>query len=198
MSAATSTRTRVCHLVAPAPYGGLESVLEALIPAQAAAGHDVTVLAIFASDPAGQPFWESIARTGVRAIPKVLPGRQYRRERGEVRAALEATGAQVLHTHGYRPDVIDAPVARAAGVATVTTVHGFTGGGLRNRLYEWVQRRAFRRFDAVVAVSDRLREELVAAGVAPERVNAVRNAWRPSAPQLPPGEARERLGLPVG
>jgi glycosyltransferase involved in cell wall biosynthesis len=105
----------------------------------------------------------------------------------------------VVHTHGSHPDVLDAPVARAAGVPTLTTVHGFTGGDARNRVYEWLQRRAFLRFDAVVAVSEPLVALLAARGVRPERIHAIRNAWAPIAPaHLAPAPSREALGVPAG
>lgn len=187
----------VCHILAPAPYGGLESVIEVLAPAQAAAGHDVTVVCVYASDPGDEPFWQSLQGSRVRAVPLVLPGRQYRAERARIREILVQTGARIAHTHGYRPDVLAAPVARAAGVKTVTTVHGFIGGSRRNRLYEWMQRRAYRRFDAVVAVSEKLRGEVVASGVAARRVHVVRNAWRPTGEIRSREAARAALGLPA-
>src|SRR2546426_2354178 len=39
----------------------------------------------------------------------------------------------VVHTHGYRPDVVDSGVARRLRIPVVTTVHGSTGGGWRDR-----------------------------------------------------------------
>jgi glycosyltransferase involved in cell wall biosynthesis len=100
-----------------------------------------------------------------------------------------------MHTHGYRPDVIDAPVARRMGVPTVTTVHGFTGGGWRGRFYEWLQVRSFRAFDAVVPVSRKLEGELAARGVPGRRLHLLRNAWKPSTPFLDRVEARRLLGI---
>jgi glycosyltransferase involved in cell wall biosynthesis len=77
----------------------------------------------------------------------------------------------------------------------VTTVHGYTGGDAKNRLYEWLQRRAFRQFGAVVAVSKKLHDELVRAGVPEARTYAVPNAWRVPPDLLSRQEAREALGL---
>ena len=102
----------------------------------------------------------------------------------------------MLHTHGYRPDFVDAPVARGLGISTVTTVHGFTGGGgLKGRLYERLQLRAFRRMDAVLAVSEKLRGELIRAGVPGARVHAVRNAYAPEGGTLDRASARRVLGI---
>ena len=171
--------------------------MASLAPAQVAAGHDVQVVGIFPEAPDGHPFWDSLRSSGVATRALVVRGRGYRAERRGVVEALAAHGSEILHTHGYRPDVVDAPAARARGVATVSTVHGFTGGGWRNRLYEWMQRRAFRRFDAVVAVSERLRGELAASGVPVERLHTVRNAWQPVDPPLPRDRARAAMGLPA-
>jgi len=113
-----------------------------------------------------------------------------------VAAILRRAGADVLHTHGYRPDVVDGPLGRRLGIPAVTTVHGFTGGGLKSRLFEWLQVRAYRRFDGVVAVSAPIVERLVGAGVPAARVHCIRNAWVPGPPVVDRAQARERLGLP--
>jgi glycosyltransferase involved in cell wall biosynthesis len=76
----------------------------------------------------------------------------------------------------------------------VTTVHGFTGGNFRNRLYEWVQRRAIRRCDAVVAVARSLVRSLLQDGVPADRMHLVINAWRPSVIPLNRDVARQFLG----
>jgi glycosyltransferase involved in cell wall biosynthesis len=93
-------------------------------------------------------------------------------------------------------DVVDGGAARRLGIPTVTTVHGFTGGDWKNRLYQRLQRRAFRRFDAVVAVSRRLGEDLARSGVPAGRLHVVPNAWPGSGETLPPDRARSVLRVP--
>ena len=104
----------------------------------------------------------------------------------------------MVHTHGYRTDVIDASAARRSKLPTVTTVHGFTGvGGWRGRVYEYLQRRAFRRFDAVVAVSRPLVTLLRNAGVSADRVHMIPNAYAPGE-FIARDDARRSLGLGDG
>src|SRR5438445_660148 len=98
----------------------------------------------------------------------------------------------------HRPDVLDGGVARRLGIPVVTTVHGFTGGGWKLWLYEWLQCRAIRRFDAVVAVSRPLVERLERARVPRSRIHAVPNAWRALARPLDRPAARRALGIPSG
>lgn len=190
----------ILHVVAPCDVGGLERVVQGLACEQARAGHDVHVAAVLTGREPEHPFLPPLARCGA-TVHVVTPGpRGYRRERRAVAELCRVLGPAVVHTHGYRPDVLDGGVARRAGVPVVTTVHGFTGGDMKNRVYEWLQCRAFRRFDAVVAVSGPLKTRLVGAGVPEPRVHVIPNAfvpdaWRGARPALDRAAARRALGL---
>ena len=190
-------RLSIVHALAPAPFGGLETVLLHLATGLREAGEEITVAPILNSgDTEEHPFLRSLEQTGVRLEPVVIPGRGYLAERRGIRELLQRVRADVLHTHGYRPDVVDSGVASRAGIPRVTTVHGFTGGGRKNRLYEALQRRIFRRFDAVVAVSAKLEAELIASGIRKENVHLIRNAFPSTGPSVSRAEARRALGLP--
>jgi glycosyltransferase involved in cell wall biosynthesis len=198
-----SARLSVLHVLAPAPAGGLERVVRALAHGQALRGHAVTVAAVVQPTPHGTTGrGESNARAldglrspGVNVVPIVVPGRGYAGERRAIVTMAQEGRAQVAHTHGYRPDVVDAGALRGAGLPTVTTVHGFTGGGWRNRLYERLQRRAFRRFEAVVAVSEPMARLLTASGVPTSRLHMIPNAYAAKAPPVARTEARALLGI---
>ncbi|HEX8906292.1 MAG TPA: glycosyltransferase [Longimicrobiaceae bacterium] len=184
-----SRAMRIVHLAAPGAYGGAESVIQALAAGQAERGHEVHLVAIV--DPGAEPpLLAAVRAAGVHVHRVAPPRRAYLRERAEVRALLARIAPDVVHTHGYRADVLHAAGARSLGLATVSTVHGFTGGGWKNRLYEALERRALRRVDAVAAVSAPIARQLAGA-----RVTVVRNAWSPPAPPLSRQEARARLGL---
>jgi len=186
----------IVHVVAPAEFGGLERVVQMLGRGLGGLGHDVHVLAVVVDGETADAFLAPLADAGVSTRTLAVPGRAYLRERAAVGEVLEELRPDVVHTHGYRPDVLDAGVARRLGIPVVTTVHGFTGGGWKNRFYEWWQSRAFRRFDAVVAVSRPLAECLERSGVPASRIHAVPNAWHPIVPALDRETARCALGLP--
>jgi glycosyltransferase involved in cell wall biosynthesis len=186
----------ILHVVAPGPVGGLESVVRALAVGHHARGHQVRVVAVLDGPrPAVHPFLDSLEAAHVTVMPVTVGARAYRMERAAITRICAETSPDVVHSHGYRTDVVDAGAARRAGIPTVTTVHGFTGGGWRNRAYEWLQLRAFRRFDAVVAVSRPLVQRLGAAGVPAARTHLIPNAFMPSSTPLTRAEARARLGL---
>ena len=189
---------RILHVAAPAAVGGMERVLQALASGHARRGHSVSVAVVLSPGAPGPPWLESLAGAGVDLVTLRVPGRRYLRERATIGDLCRRLAPEIVHTHGYRPDVLDAPVARGLGIATVTTVHGFTGGGWKNRTYQWLQRRTLRRFDAIVAVSRALREELLKYGVSSRRLHLVRNAWAPTVAPLERAEARRRLGIENG
>jgi glycosyltransferase involved in cell wall biosynthesis len=185
---------KILHVVAPARYGGLERVVQGLAAGQVVAAHAVEVLVILDREEPDHPFLRELRRDGVPYHPVVIPGRRYHRERAAVAEACRRLDAEVVHTHGYRPDVVDSGVARRLGLATVTTVHGFTGGGWKNRLYEGLQNRAFRRFDAVVCVSAAQLAALAGRGIETSHLKLIPNAWAGPEP-VSRAEARRVLGL---
>jgi glycosyltransferase involved in cell wall biosynthesis len=189
-----ASRLSVVHVVAPAPFGGLEYVVQALAAGQLAAGYSVSVIAL--TDEYAVPLLAQLeaARVSVR---RLMCGRHYLRERRELVRMLRATPPSIVHSHGYRPDVQGGAAARLVGAATVSTVHGFTGGNFKNRVYEGLQRRALRRFSAVVAVSQPLVDQLVAAGIARDRLHLVPNAYRLERDFLSREAGRAELGLTV-
>lgn len=185
----------ILHVTAPGAVGGLERVVQALTTGLRHAGRDARVIAVLDAGTDGTPFLAGLEAAAVPVMPVPLPPRAYLGERRRLADLFKSLAPELIHTHGYRADVQAGAVARRLGLPTVTTVHGFTGGGWKNRIYEVLQRRAFRRFDAVVAVSrplgDRLREDGVATG----RLHVVPNAAPPTGPALGRDAARRVLGL---
>lgn len=189
----------VLHLVAPSEMGGADRVVHALATGQHRAGHRVSVAAVLGCGVVNHPFVGPLVEAGVDVIPLRLPPRAYLRERAAIVEICRRIRPEVVHTHGYRVEVVDAGVAHRLGIPAVATVHGFTGGDWKNRLYQRLQRRALRRFEAVVAVSRHLASALARAGVPADRLHVVRNAWPEGGdgePPLPRDRARQMLGVP--
>lgn len=188
---------KVLHSAVPGAVGGLETVLVGLTRGLRRAGADVSVAAVVHSDPTRHPFVRMLRQEGVAVHPIVASERGYFRERHDIRRLLETRQPDLLHTHGHRADILHAGLARKREIPTVTTVHGSSRMSRRTAFYEWLQFRLFRKFDAVVAVSRPLVEDLRGVGVAPERIQLIPNAWAGSAPLLSRTRARRSLGLPA-
>ena len=182
----------VAHLICPAPMGGAETVVRLLASGRARQGLPTKVFAIAGGED--HPFVTATRAAGVDVI--VLPplGRRYLKEIERVARLATDHGIDVIHTHVYRADYIGYFAARKAGITAVATLHGETGGDLMNRLYEWSVKRLFRRFDAVICVSDALCEKLRASGSDLSNAHVIRNgaAFEPGVDRA---AARRELGV---
>ncbi len=191
-------RLNIFHIAVPAHVGGLERVVQGLAIGLHQRGHAVTVATVVGSQVDPTPFIRRMLDAGVDVRIVRVPGRRYLLERRMIRALLLECAPDVVHTHGYRPDVLDSGIARSLSIPTVTTVHGASYMGGLSAIYEWLQERAYRRFDRVVAVSDALTADLRRIGVAEARTVVIRNAWEGSDDFLSRDRAREELAVPVG
>ncbi len=186
---------RILHVLAPTREGGLERVVTMMSSGQKSSVH---VAAVVEPETAvGHPFIDQLQALGVPVTPIVVGARDYLREFRLISALVAQFRPSVVHSHGYRSDVIGGLVARSHCLPTVSTVHGFTGGSLRNRLNERVQLLALRRADAVIVVSAPLVRRLADDGVRSDKIHLVPNSFTPLYDLLPRAAARERLGIPA-
>jgi glycosyltransferase involved in cell wall biosynthesis len=190
---------KITQIVAPGVVGGAESVVRGLAIGLLRRGHRSEVIGVVEPHEREHPFLASLTQAGVHVHELALHRRAYLKEARLVHRILKETRPHVLHSHGYRPDVLDAPLARWLGIPTVTTMHGSSLLGGKTVFHEWLQLKILGRFQGVIAVSRRLQIELQDAGVPADRVYCIPNGWVPAADPLPRSEARRALGLePTG
>lgn len=183
----------IVHVLSPGTAGGLETVVHALARGHADAGHRVTVLAA-SDDEAACRFLDRFTATLVQTESLRVRGRGYGAERVAARSALQRIMPDVVHTHGLRSDVIDAAAARDLGLATMSTVHGYTDATLKLRMYGLLQRANLHRFDAVIAVSTPLARRL-APYVPASRLHVIPNGYIAEHAAADRLIARSRLGV---
>ena len=188
---------RIVQVASPTSAGGLERVLESLAIGHHERGHHVVVAAPLLESEIANPVLDTLRTAGVPVAEiRVARARSYLSERRGLREVLRGSSPNVVHTHGYRRDLLHRWVAARLGLPTVTTVHGPSKtGGIKGAFFEWLQRRNYRRFDAVVAVSESLRQQTVADGVSPKRVHLIPNAWSGREKLLSREAARQALEL---
>jgi glycosyltransferase involved in cell wall biosynthesis len=183
---------KIFHLLAPARFGGLERVVFALAAGQKERGDEVGVVTVLETGSAEPPIIGELQSIGVGVIPIVQHRRGYVGQRKALRQICARSRPDILHSHGSHPDVLAASVGSGCKAALVSTVHGFTGGSYRNRLYQWMQLVSYRRFDAFVVVSRKLADELASRKGLRGRVHTLPNAWF-TAHSLLGGEDAPRL-----
>ncbi len=91
--------------------------------------------------------------------------------------------------HGYKADVYGFLALRGHPAALVSTCHTWYDNDLALRLYGMLDRLVLRRFARVAAVSQQVQQQLLQAGVSPQKVRLIRNGvdlslWAAAIPSL--------------
>ncbi len=192
-----STRLNIALVTAPAGVGGLETVVAGLALGLARRGNRVVLHALVEPAPAALPaVFDPLPAAGVTVDVVRLPPRRYRAEAERLRDAWGQQRPAVVHSHGYHADCVAWWAARRLNLPLVSTSHGFTGGDLKNRLYERIDGWVLRRFDRVVAVSRPLGDRLLASGLTTDRMVVILNGRASAGESADRAGARRRLGLP--
>lgn len=95
---------------------------------------------------------------------------------GRVIDLVKELQIDIVHAHEVKSDVITYLAARLHAVPIVTTLHGWIGNSLKQRLLLKLDKRIVRGFDRVIAVSRRIEEELIASGVPGAKLRLLHNA----------------------
>ena len=90
--------------------------------------------------------------------------------------ALRRHRVGIISPRGYKADLLGLLLGRLLGLPVVATCGGWTGHTWRVQFYERVDRMAYRFMDAIVAVSEATRRQVIGFGARPERVRVVPNA----------------------
>lgn len=86
----------------------------------------------------------------------------------------------ILQTHGYKPSIVGFFLKYYLGLPWVPFLHGDTAEDLKVRCYFQLEKLFVRRADAIVTVSEDMRQKMLQRGFSSYKVQAVRNAIDPS------------------
>jgi len=114
---------------------------------------------------------------------------------GRLRSLLRRYPRAVVHSHGYKPDILLALLRVPRRLICVATCHGWYSRSRKEQILEALDKRSVRSFDHVIGVSDKITRELKENGVAARKVSLVPNGI--SAPRATP-EARTRIRAEMG
>ena len=157
-------------------------------------GYEVELLVFYRQHrglPSVHPMVRVARRAGFQIDQEPDPSRLSPRMFLTLLSRLMSTSYDLVHTHGYKADILGTVAAWLAGVPCVATVHLHTCDTAWVRLYRLLDLWVLRRLPCVITVSHHLRRELIDAGLHPTRVVPVHNAI-----DLDAFAARARVPLP--
>ena len=106
----------------------------------------------------------------------------------------------IVHAHDYKTDFFALPLCRLTGTIPMSTAHGWARFGLKDRIYNWWDKRILSHYPLVIAVSARIKAQLVEAGAREDRVRVIRNGVDTAVFSADPSvgrRMREAEGLPL-
>jgi len=158
---AMDSRIRVLHLGSPTGLYGAERWILALVNNMDRARVD-SIVAVIRDDPKlGADLCAEAGRQGFRTHVFEAHGKVNWSAVRMLNGYLQAERIDVLHTHGYKTDVIGLLAARGTSCKLVSTPHGWSKqAGFKLRLYEALDRRVFCHLHAVVPLSQELFDDL--------------------------------------
>jgi len=200
LAAMGSDRTpKILQLISSGGFYGAERMVVQLSLALESLGCR-TLLGVFRNEP--RPNLE-VARqaraAGLSVVEIPCRGRIDRAAARRIRSLAAEFQADVIHSHGYKPNIYAMLALGTAGAKLVSTCHGYVDDTLAMRMNEKLNRFLLRRYHAVAAVSEEVRDILIRSGVPAKTVSVVHNgidcdAFVGAAPSL----SREGASFLVG
>jgi glycosyltransferase involved in cell wall biosynthesis len=93
----------------------------------------------------------------------------------KLRSTLARYPQAIVHSHGYKPDILLAALGLPRRLACIATCHTWYSDTVKMKLAERLDKRLLRGFDHVVAVSEEIRADVVASGVPAGKVATIDN-----------------------
>ena len=124
------------------------------------------------------PFAREARQMGISTM--VLQGKNPSQLTRMLRKELETGGYEILHCHGSKANLFGSILRGKLTIPVVSTVHSdpkldYLGRPIANMTYGVANRRALRRMDGWVAVSDAMKETLIRDGLDADRIYVIYN-----------------------
>jgi len=193
---------KICHIITRLIIGGAQENTLLTCEGLYRRGHDVTLIAGTETGPEGS-LWSEAECGGYRLVRldsmrRNVNGWYDWKCLRELRRILTDLKCDVVHTHSSKAGILGRMVARDVGVPIIVhTIHGMSFNRTQpwwvQRFYRTLERRAARYSDALITVADAMRQQAVAANIAPsERFTTIRSGMRVDS-FCPNADTRERV-----
>jgi glycosyltransferase involved in cell wall biosynthesis len=166
---------KVLQLISSGGYYGAESMLLNLCVSQQRAGCHNTPALFYNDHRPNIELYERARRDGLEARIVRCRGRVDSSTICAIRELIREGPADLVHTHGYKADLYGYLAAHRECKPVVATCHNWVGGTAPLGVYNFLDRMVLKKVSAVAAVSSRIAQNLVACGVASNRVRVIAN-----------------------
>ena len=192
----TESRLRVAYILTPITFGGAEKVSLNFLGSVDVTRFEVRPILLIRPWEEELYFGRELRRLGYsyETVPVALHRRKdplrVLRAMYRLYSYLRDGAYDLVHTHGYFADICGQIPARILGAPGVSTCHGFIETDFKLRLYNRLDKYALRLCRAVIAVSEKIKIDLVSSGLSSSRIDVIPNAVSTSCSEAEFGSRR--------
>ena len=165
----------ILQLISSGGYYGAENVVVALSESLARKNCRSLIGVFRHKTQQNEELTRQAQRRGLAVLPIPCRGRWDWQTIRAIREILISQKIDVLHTHGYKPDIYGYLASRELGIARVATCHSWNHDTAAVRAYELLDSLFLRGFDAIVAVSGAMVISLRSSGICESRIRIINN-----------------------
>lgn len=167
-------RPVVIQLISTGGFYGAERTLLELATYLRDQAWDSRVIAL-EGDGAGELVGRA-ADQGIEGVAFVAAGRLgFLPMLSKLRSILARESRAVVHAHGYKADLLLAALRVPRRLACFATCHSWYSATAKMKTMEYLDKRALRHFEHVVAVSEEIYQDLMANGMPSGRLSKISN-----------------------
>jgi glycosyltransferase involved in cell wall biosynthesis len=168
-------RVRVLQLISSGGYYGAENMLLNLCARQEETGCRPSLVLFYNVHVPNVEFYERARRRGISVRMVHCKGRADWHAVGQIKEIIHEDAIDLVHAHGYKADLYGYVAAKSATRPVVATCHNWVGGTAALGLYNRLDRMVLKRFNAVAAVSESVRQQLLGAGLPANKIKVIAN-----------------------
>lgn len=125
--------------------------------------HDLSIAKYFPTEIGKVHYMDMSGRFDLSVIKKLV-------------SIIRERKIQIIHTHGYKSDILGLIAARISGIKCVSTPHGFSGNvGFKLSTFIKIGTYFLKFFDSVVPLSEELMDDMERYKVPEKKVTFIRN-----------------------
>jgi glycosyltransferase involved in cell wall biosynthesis len=166
---------KILHIISSGGMYGAEAVILNMSRTLNEGSHK-SILGVFSNSAnPNLQLHEVATRQGIESHLISCSGQIDRSVPASIRNLVASTNADIVHAHGYKADIYSYFALRRSTTPLVSTCHTWYDNNLTVLLYGMADRMLLRRYAAVVAVSEDVRQRLLNAGVPSKKIHIVHN-----------------------
>lgn len=196
-----SDKIRILHIIASPVIGGAEKLLLTLSKNLDRNKFDVVLGIFIHAKHSTNLIWKEAAKLGLTLEPIRIRNVYGLTQVLDLYGVIKKHRPDVIHTHGYKTNILGFVMARAFRLPIVTTFHGWLHSqNPTTKLFFRASIKLLLYFDLVITVSDQIKTALVEMGVPSKKMTTVRNipAIEAGIYSLEKNAFRDEIGMPPG